>query len=61
MRHTILLRTAGIVAAAALAASTDIAPRAVAQGDTNTLVPPAAYQDLKWRSVGATRRCGLCR
>ena len=27
----------------------------IAQGDANQLVPPNAYKDLKWRSVGATR------
>ena len=26
-----------------------------AQGDANQLVPPGAFKDLKWRSVGATR------
>ncbi len=27
----------------------------VAQGDANQVVPPAAYKDLKWRMVGASR------
>ena len=26
-----------------------------AQGDANAVVPPAAFKELKWRSVGATR------
>jgi photosystem II stability/assembly factor-like uncharacterized protein len=27
----------------------------IAQGDANTVVPPAAFKELKWRNVGATR------
>jgi photosystem II stability/assembly factor-like uncharacterized protein len=30
-------------------------PVARAQGDANVIVPPAAYKDLKWRMVGASR------
>ena len=29
--------------------------RLSAQGDANTVVPPAAFKELKWRNVGATR------
>jgi photosystem II stability/assembly factor-like uncharacterized protein len=31
------------------------AARVTAQADPNQLIPPAAYKDLKWRSVGASR------
>jgi photosystem II stability/assembly factor-like uncharacterized protein len=55
MKQSAFARVAGTAALIALVASTNIAPRAAAQGDANQLVPPAAYKDLKWRSVGATR------
>ncbi len=32
-----------------------VAPRLSAQGDSNQIIPTAAYKDLKWRNVGPTR------
>src|SRR4029450_13274527 len=55
MTHPILMRTAAAVALAALLFSAPTATRVAAQGDANQLVPPNAFKDLKWRSVGATR------
>ena len=43
------------VALATLILSFSSSPRLVAQADINQLVPPNAFKDLKWRSVGATR------
>ena len=54
MMHSTLLRAAGAAALTALVLFSP-APVLDAQGDANQLVPPAAFKDLKWRSVGATR------
>lgn len=54
MMHSTLLRAAGAAALTALVLFTP-SPALEAQGDANQLVPPAAFKDLKWRSVGATR------
>jgi photosystem II stability/assembly factor-like uncharacterized protein len=53
MTVTACLRTAGAIALAALASVPH--SRLAGQTDANQLVPPAAFKDLKWRSVGATR------
>lgn len=53
MKLSPFVRTAGAFAVAALIVSTPTIP--AAQGDGNQLVPPAAFKDLKWRTVGATR------
>ncbi len=53
MTYSTLARAAGAFALAAVIVSTPSIP--AAQGDANQLVPTAAYKDLKWRSVGATR------
>ena len=55
MTHSIFMRAAGAFALTALIVSTSTAPRVAAQGDANQVVPPNAFKDLKWRSVGATR------
>ena len=55
MTHPILMRAAAAIALAALVFSAPTATRVAAQGDANQLVPPNAFKDLKWRSVGATR------
>src|SRR5690348_2039711 len=52
---THILRAAGLAALIALTFSFYPAQPLVAQGDANQLVPPNAFKDLKWRSVGATR------
>jgi photosystem II stability/assembly factor-like uncharacterized protein len=45
-----------VLLALALALVTGARPPVVdAQGDPNQIVPPAAFKDLRWRSVGATR------
>ena len=44
-----------IAAVIALTVSSTAVPQLAAQSDPNQLVPVAAYKDLKWRSVGATR------
>ena len=49
------MRAAGAIALTALVFSTSTTPRVSAQGDANLVVPPNAFKDLKWRSVGATR------
>jgi photosystem II stability/assembly factor-like uncharacterized protein len=58
-RHWPLARgplTAMLVAAALVAGATGPTPATLsAQGDANQLVPAAAYKDLKWRNVGASR------
>ena len=54
MMHSTLLRAAGAAALTALVLFSP-APVLDAQGDANQLVPPAAFKDLKWRGVGATR------
>jgi photosystem II stability/assembly factor-like uncharacterized protein len=48
---------AAALAALALTALGDVrtVTRAIAQADSNTLVDPKAYQDLRWRSVGPHR------
>ena len=49
-------RVLPLVALVALFVSAGSADRSVsAQGDPNTIVPPSAFDDLKWRLVGATR------
>ena len=53
MTHT--LRAVPVAALILLAVSISPAPPLAAQGDANQLVPPSAFKDLKWRSVGATR------
>jgi photosystem II stability/assembly factor-like uncharacterized protein len=50
-----ILRAARAAALIALVATLPHAPALSAQGDANQLVPPNAFKDLKWRSVGATR------
>jgi photosystem II stability/assembly factor-like uncharacterized protein len=55
MTYPILKRASAAVALAALIFSAPTASRVAAQGDANQLVPPNAFKDLKWRSVGATR------
>src|SRR5215204_3660480 len=55
MTHLNSVRALCAVALAALVFSSAPAPRVSAQADANQLVPANAYQDLKWRSVGATR------
>jgi len=54
MMQSSLVRMAGVAVIAALLSSFSPAPL-TAQGDANQLVPQAAFKDLKWRSVGATR------
>ena len=48
-------RSAAAVALAALVAIPGAPASVSAQADANQLVPPNAFKDLKWRSVGATR------
>ena len=55
MTHPFLMRAAAAIALTALLFSAPTAMRVAAQGDANQLVPPNAFKDLKWRSVGATR------
>ena len=55
MTHPNLMRAAAAIALTALILSVPTATRIAAQGDANQLVPPNAFKDLKWRSVGATR------
>src|SRR6478752_4551225 len=55
MTHSVLARATGVVALTALVLSFSSSPRVAAQGDANQQVPPNAFKDLKWRSVGATR------
>src|SRR5829696_9145419 len=55
MRTSNLSRVAAALALTAMALTATTAPHLIAQGDTNQLVPPNAFKDLKWRSVGATR------
>jgi photosystem II stability/assembly factor-like uncharacterized protein len=55
MTYRVLTRSAAASAVVALLLSVASAPRIAAQGDANQLVPPNAFKDLKWRSVGATR------
>ena len=45
----------GLAAGLALSGLAGPARVARAQGDPNVVVPPAAFDDLKWRLVGATR------
>ena len=52
--HT-MLRLLSAVALMALIAATGNELRVLAQADANQIVPPNAYKDLRWRSVGATR------
>ena len=54
MTHSIFVRAALAIAATALVIASPSTP-IQAQGDANQVVPVAAYKDLKWRSVGATR------
>jgi photosystem II stability/assembly factor-like uncharacterized protein len=54
--RTLAARLPILVAATALFAGTPSGTTTVvAQGDPNIVIPTAAYKDLKWRSVGATR------
>lgn len=55
MTASMMLRTAGALALAAILAIPGSHTPVAAQGDANQLVPPGAFKDLKWRSVGATR------
>ena len=55
MKHSTSVRALSAAALAALVFTTGSGPSARAQGDPNQIVPPAAYKDLKWRAVGATR------
>jgi photosystem II stability/assembly factor-like uncharacterized protein len=51
------LRRLAVVAAVAVCLLGAPAPNTalIAQGDANAIVPPAAFKDLKWRMVGASR------
>jgi photosystem II stability/assembly factor-like uncharacterized protein len=52
------LRWAALAIATAVllgAGAPGLAPSVAAQGDPNVIVPPSAFDDLKWRLVGATR------
>ena len=53
MNQSILMRAGSAIALAALLLSGSATPRLAAQGDANQLVPVNAFEDLKWRSVGA--------
>ena len=55
MTFSLLVRATTTVTLAALVSVSAPNTQVAAQGDANTLVPPNAYKDLKWRSVGATR------
>lgn len=55
MIHSRLARAAGAAVLMALFTSASPMPQVSAQGDANQIVPPNAFKDLKWRSVGATR------
>src|SRR5687767_16033936 len=55
MTHSSFVRAAFAIAATVLVTTSGSTPVVQAQGDSNQLVPVAAYKDLKWRSVGATR------
>ena len=55
MTHSIFSRAFGALVLAALVVSFAPSSQVDAQADANQLVPPNAYKDLKWRSVGATR------
>ena len=50
-----VLSLAALVAAIALGDASGLRSTARAQTDPNTIVPPSAFAELKWRSVGATR------
>ena len=52
---THMLRAVPFAALIVLALSISPAPQLSAQSDPNQLVPPNAFKDLKYRSVGATR------
>jgi photosystem II stability/assembly factor-like uncharacterized protein len=55
--HLCLTRRLAVVAVAAVCSLGAPASKTalIAQGDANTIVPPAAFKDLKWRMVGASR------
>jgi photosystem II stability/assembly factor-like uncharacterized protein len=53
--RTSLGLSAALAVAITLADPTLTLPSLLAQGDTNQVVPPAAFKDLKWRMVGASR------
>ena len=55
MTHSIFSRAFRALVLAAVVVSFAPSPQVDAQADANQLVPPNAYKDLKWRSVGATR------
>ena len=55
MTFSMIARSAGVIALAALISTSTAPVNVAAQGDANQLVPLNAYKDLKWRSVGATR------
>src|SRR5688500_8472614 len=55
MMHSMIVRAATAVVLTALVIVSSATPPVHAQGDANQVVPPAAYKDLRWRSVGATR------
>ena len=52
MRHSTLVGAAGVLAVAALAFSTDLAPRTYAQGDANTLVHTIRKAEASGAGVG---------
>ncbi|MGH9387455.1 MAG: WD40/YVTN/BNR-like repeat-containing protein, partial [Vicinamibacterales bacterium] len=52
---TMHLRMIAALAFASLVVMTGPTQPLRAQGDANTIVPPIAFKDLRWRSVGATR------
>ena len=49
------LRAAAAAALITLTISIAASFQVAAQGDVNQIVPPNAFKDLKFRSVGATR------
>src|SRR5574341_1382206 len=55
MKLSPFVRSVSVVTLAALISISNAPARVAAQADPNTLVPPGAFKDLKWRSVGATR------
>jgi photosystem II stability/assembly factor-like uncharacterized protein len=55
MKHSILVRTLSAAALTTLVFTAGSGLPVRAQGGANELVPLNAYNDLKWRSVGATR------
>jgi photosystem II stability/assembly factor-like uncharacterized protein len=53
--HSVRLWAAGVFAAVCFLGAPAPKTALLAQGDANQIVPAAAYKDLKWRMVGASR------